>query len=52
MTEKSITIDDLTHSEEVIITNSIMGAMSIKQINEIKYNSEKFRHIFNENLRN
>jgi len=52
VTEKSITIDDLTHSEEVIITNSIMGAMSIKQINETKYNSEKFRHIFNENLRN
>jgi len=51
VTKKSITMNDLTHSEEVIITNSIMGAMSIKQINKTKYNSEKFRHIFNENLR-
>lgn len=48
---KSITIEDLIKSEEVIITNSLMGAMSIRKIDEIKYDNNKFRHIFNEILK-
>ena len=49
--EKSITIDELKESEEVVITNSLMGAMSIKKIDDIKYDSEKFRYIFNGKIR-
>lgn len=49
--EKSITIDELKESEEVVITNSLMGAMSIKKIDNIKYDSEKFRLMFNAKLR-
>lgn len=49
--EKSITIEDLIKSEEVIITNSLMGAMSIREIDEIKYDNNKFRHLFNEKLK-
>ena len=43
--EKSITIKDLKESEEVIITNSLMGVMSIKKIDNIKYSGEKMNHI-------
>ena len=45
--EKSITLEELKKSDEVIITNSLMGAMSIKKIDDIKYENEEFRHIFN-----
>lgn len=48
--EKSITIEDLIQSEEVIITNSLMRAMSIREIDEIKYGSDKFIYMFNEKL--
>lgn len=48
--EKSITVEDLMQSEEVIITNSLMGAMSIRGIDEIKYDSDKFIYMFNEKL--
>ena len=43
--EKSITMEDLKESEEVIITNSVMGVMSIKKIDNIKYDSEIIRRI-------
>lgn len=45
--EKSITLEELKTSDEVIITNSLMGAMSIKRIDDIKYEKQEFRHIFN-----
>lgn len=43
--EKNITIEDLNKTEEVIITNSLMGIMSIKKIDNIKYSGEKMNHI-------
>lgn len=49
--EKSITIEDLMQSEEVIITNSLMGAMSIREIDRIKYSNDEFTHMFNEKLK-
>ena len=49
--EKSITMEDFIKSQEVITTNSIMGAMSIKKIDYIEYNSEEFRNMFNERLK-
>lgn len=49
--EKSITIEDLMQSEEVIITNSLMGAMSIREIDEIKYSNYEFTHMFNKKLK-
>jgi 4-amino-4-deoxychorismate lyase len=49
--EKSITMDELKECEEVVITNSLMGAMSIKKIDDIRYDSEKFRYMFNEKIR-
>lgn len=49
--EKSISVEELMRAEEVIITNSLMGAMSVRKIDNIKYNSEKFRHMFNEQLK-
>lgn len=49
--EKSITIEDLMESEEVIITNSLMGAMSIREIDEIKYSNCEFTHMFNKKLK-
>lgn len=45
--EKSITLEELKTSDEVIITNSLMGAMSIKKIEDIKYEKQEFRSIFN-----
>lgn len=48
--EKNITMQDLKESEEVIITNSLMGVMSIKKIDNVKYVSEKMRHILNKKL--
>lgn len=45
--EKSITLEELKTSDEVIITNSLMGAMSIKRIEDIKYEKQEFRNIFN-----
>ena len=45
--EKSITLEELKKSDEVIITNSLMGAMSIKKIDDIKYEREEFWNIFN-----
>lgn len=49
--EKSITVEDLMQSEEVIITNSLMGAMFIREIDEIKYRNDEFTHMFNEKLK-
>ena len=49
--EKNITMQDLKECEEVIITNSVMGIMSIKKIDNIKYNSEKIRNILIEKLK-
>lgn len=49
--EKSITMKDLKESEEVIITNSLMGVMSIKKINAIKYDSEIINNILTEKLK-
>lgn len=48
--EKSITLEELKKSDEVIITNSLMGAMSIKRVEDIKYKNEEFRSIFNKRL--
>ncbi len=50
--EKSIDLEELKESDEVIITNSLMGAMSIKKIDGIDYNREEFGQIFNEKLKN
>jgi len=49
--EKSITMKDLKESEEVIITNSLMGSMSIKRIDDIKYDREIINHILTEKLK-
>jgi 4-amino-4-deoxychorismate lyase len=49
--EKSISIEELIDCEEVIITNSLMGAMSIRKIDDIKYKSESFIQMFNEQLK-
>ncbi|HEX9026589.1 MAG TPA: aminotransferase class IV [Clostridium sp.] len=49
--EKSITMKDLKESEEVIITNSLMGSMSIKRIDNIKYDREIINHILTEKLK-
>ena len=48
--EKSITMQDLNESKEVIITNSIMGIMSIKKIDDIKYDSETIKHILTKKM--
>lgn len=48
--EKSITMRDLNESEEVIITNSLMGVMSIKKIDDVKYDRESIRHMLTEKL--
>lgn len=48
--ERSITMEEIGNAEEVIVTNSLMGAMSVREINGTKYNSEKFRHLFNKKL--
>jgi 4-amino-4-deoxychorismate lyase len=45
--EKSITFEELKKSDEVIITNSLMGAMSIKKLDDIKYEKIELRDIFN-----
>ena len=34
----------------MIITNSLMGVMSIRKIDGINYNGEEFRQMFNEKL--
>jgi len=49
--ERSITLEELKESDEVIITNSLMGAMSIKKIDGINYDGEEFRQMFNEKLK-
>jgi len=43
--EKNITIEDLKETEEVIITNSLIGIMSIKKIDNIKYSGERMNNI-------
>lgn len=48
--EKSITFEEMSKSDEVIITNSLMGAISVKKVDDIKYNNEKFGKIFNKSL--
>lgn len=50
--ERSITLEELKESDEVIITNSLMGAMSIKNMDGINYDGEEFRKIFNEKINN
>ena len=50
--ERSITLEELKESDEVIITNSLMGAMSVKKINWTNYDGEEFWKIFNEKLNN
>ena len=49
--EKNITMKDLKESEEVIITNSLMGIMSIKRIDDVKYHREITNHIVTEKLK-
>jgi len=48
--ERSISLEELKESDEVILTNSLMGAMSVKKIDGINYDGEEFRKIFNEKL--
>lgn len=48
--EKSITLEELKKSDEVIITNSLMGAMSVKKLDYIKYEKVQMRKIFNKGL--
>ena len=50
--ERSITLEELKESDEVIITNSLMGAMSVKKINWTNYDGGEFGQIFNEKLNN
>lgn len=48
--EKSITLEELKKSDEVIITNSLMGAISVRNIEAIKYKKVEARDIFNKGL--
>lgn len=48
--EQSITLDDLMEAEEVIVTNSLMGAMPVGKIDNKIFNSNNFSHIFNKKL--
>ena len=48
--EKSITFEEMSKSDEVIITNSLMGAISVRKVEDIKYNNEKFGEMFNKNI--
>ena len=49
--KKSITIEDLKDSEEVIITNSLMGVMHISEIDNIKYSNNQVSYTLNEELK-
>jgi len=49
--ERNITMQDLKESEEIIITNSLMGIMHIKEIDDFKYNCEKVMHTLTEQLK-
>jgi 4-amino-4-deoxychorismate lyase len=49
--QKSITMDDLKKAEEIITTNSLMGVMSISEIDDVKYRSEKVRDMLAEKLK-
>ena len=49
--QKSITIEDLKEAEEIIITNSLMGVMSVNEIDNIKYSNTKVRYMLNEKLK-
>jgi 4-amino-4-deoxychorismate lyase len=49
--EESITLEELKEAEEVIITNSLMGAMSINEIDGIKYSKNQIRCMLNEKLK-
>lgn len=48
--EKSITLEDLKRAKEVILTNSLMGAMPVKKIDNIIFNSNEISSIFNRKL--
>ncbi|WP_160692376.1 aminotransferase class IV [Clostridium sp. C2-6-12] len=48
--QKSITFEELKKSDEVILTNSLMRAMSLTEIDHIKYEKTETREIFNESL--
>jgi 4-amino-4-deoxychorismate lyase len=49
--QKSITIEDLKEAEEIILTNSLMGVMSINKIDNIKYSNNQVRYMLNEKLK-
>lgn len=48
--EKSITFDDINHSDEVFITNSLMGIMPVVQIDKIIYNNTNYTSRIRENF--
>jgi 4-amino-4-deoxychorismate lyase len=48
--EKSITFEELSESDEVILTNSLIGAISVSKVDDIKYNNKKFSETFNKSL--
>jgi 4-amino-4-deoxychorismate lyase len=48
--EQSITVEDLRKAKEVIVTNSLMGAMSVRKIDSMLFDGNNFSHIFNKKL--
>ena len=48
--EKSITFEELNKSDEMIITNSLMGAMSVKKLDDIKYQNSEYRDVFDKGI--
>lgn len=45
--EKSITLEELSKSDEVILTNSLMGAISVKNLDDAEYKKAEIAKIFN-----
>lgn len=48
--ERSITLEEVKKSDEVIITNSLMGAMSVRVLDDIKYANIEFRYMFDRGI--
>ncbi|MDR3594549.1 aminotransferase class IV [Clostridium sp.] len=48
--EQSITVEDLRKAKEVIVTNSLMGAMPVRKIDNMLFYGNNFSHIFNKKL--
>lgn len=49
--EKSITLEELQRADEVIITNSLIGAINIRKIADRNYDNKKFADILSSKLK-